>query len=152
MENINLGKQVDADYSQEIINKEKDFKKMFQVMSQNIISWKKSKQKEISKLLEDNTYLVAKAFPGRAAILIRILELDHLVIHAVYEKDGSKKIGKFVPGTKIPILPDSELFNSDDTYPIINLAWHIPNEIREYLQENHITSKVIDIISPSDFK
>ena len=152
MENISLKKQVDAVYSKEIVNKEKNFQKMFQIMSENIIAWKKSKQKEISKLLEDNAYLVAKAFPGRAAILIRILELDHLAIHAVYEKDGSKKIGKFVPGTQIPILPDSDLFKSNVNYPIINLAWHIPNEIREYLQNNHITSKVIDIISPSDFK
>lgn len=152
MENGSLGKQVDAVYSREILSREKDFQRMFQAMSENIFSWKKSKQKEISKLLVDNQYVVAKAFPGRAAILIRILELDHHTIHAVYEKDGSKKIGKYVPGTKIPILPDSELFNSNDNFSIINLAWHIPNEIREYLKNNHITSKVIDIISPSDFK
>ena len=121
-------------------------------MSQNIISWKKSKQMEISRLLEDNNYLVAKAFPGRAAILMRILNLDQNTIRAVYEKDGSKKIGKYVPGTRIPILADSELFSqNNEDFTILNLAWHIPQEIREYLKKNNVKANVIDIISKSDF-
>ena len=53
--------------------------------------------------------LKAKAFPGRAAILIKLLDLSNNEIEAVYEKPGSPKINNYVPGTKIPIKSDREL-------------------------------------------
>lgn len=65
---------------------------------------------------------MAKAFPGRAAILIKLLELNENHISAVYEIKGSIKVGHFVPGTRIPILPEAELFSQDKTQPILNLA------------------------------
>ncbi|HIE83910.1 MAG TPA: methyltransferase, partial [Dehalococcoidia bacterium] len=52
----------------------------------------------------------AKAFPGRAAILIKLLGLDESHISAVYEIRGSIKVGHYVPGTRIPILPEATMF------------------------------------------
>jgi hypothetical protein len=37
--------------------------------------------------------MVGKAFPGRAAIRVKLLELDETMLTAVYEKPGSMKIG-----------------------------------------------------------
>ena len=54
--------------------------------------------------------LTAKAFPGRAAILIKLLNLKTKHIEVVHEKNGSMKIGHYVPGTRIPIKSDFELF------------------------------------------
>ena len=48
--------------------------------------------------------------------------------------------------TRIPILPESELYklgNQDET--ILNLAWHIPNEVRKNLKSNGYIGKVLDI-------
>jgi len=96
--------------------------------------------------------LRAKAFPGRAAILVKLLGLDEQSISAVYEKPGSLKIGHFLPGTHILILSDDELFSlKDQTLPLLNLAWHIPGEIHGYLNEHGYTGPIIDILSADDF-
>ena len=57
----------------------------------------------MKNIIKENGPLVAKAFPGRAAILIRLLGYDKSDISAVYEKPNSLKIDHFVPGTRIPI-------------------------------------------------
>ena len=63
------------------------------------------------------------------------------------------KIGHYVPGTRIPICSDDELFKiSDNTSPLLNMAWHIPDEIRNYLIDNNFTGEVIDILSSEDFQ
>ena len=57
------------------------------------------------------------------------------------------KIGCYVPGTRIVIKSDDELFSSSEKPPLIlNLAWHISKEINIYLKENGFQGKIIDII------
>ena len=94
----------------------------------------------------------AKAFPGRSAILVKMLDIDENIISAVYEKPGSLKIGHYVPGTRIPILSDDDLFSSDSLdEPLLNLAWHISKEIRNYLVASKYTGEIIDILDNDDF-
>ena len=95
--------------------------------------------------------LPAKAFPGRAAILLKLLNFDKKNISAIYEKNNSKKIGYFAPSTKIPILSDSKLLKINKKIPIINLAWHIDLEIKKYLRKKKINNKIITIINKKDF-
>ena len=103
-------------------------------------------------MVKQHGSLKAKAFPGRAAILVKLLELDTDTITVVYEKPGSLKIGYYLPGTKIPIHSDEEMYKLEDkTQPIINLAWHIPNEIHTYLRKHLLTGPIIDILSEEDF-
>lgn len=135
-----------------LYEREKDFDRHFLLLSQNIQNWVKKKRLEIAKMVEIHGKLRAKAFPGRAAILIKLLDLNENTISAVYEKPGSLKIGHYVPGTRIPILSDELLFLSqEDTKPILNLAWHIPTEIRSYLIEHGINAEIVNIISKDDF-
>jgi hypothetical protein len=68
---------------------------------------------------------------------VTLLGLTEYEIEAVYEKPGSLKIGHYLPGTRIPIRSDEQLFprlNKAET--LLNLAWHIPNEISNYLAEH----------------
>ena len=132
----------------EVSQIEKNLKFKFNEMSQFIKNWKISKRDQILKIVKKNNGpIFAKAFPGRAAILINILELDEKHIKGVYEKPGSKKIGHFVPGTQIPIISDNELFsNIKDHKFILNLAWHIPNEIKSYLIAKGYNGQLINII------
>jgi SAM-dependent methyltransferase len=132
---------------------ESQFAEMFDGMNVGIEKWKKNKKEIIFNYVENNGKIKAKAFPGRAAILIKLLELDENLISAVYEKPGSMKIDHFVSGTNIPILSDDLLFqNTDLNEPILNLAWHIGDEIKEYLKINGYTGEIIDILSTEDFK
>ena len=50
---------------------------MFFKMNDFLSSWKKNKKKEILDLNKKFGPLKAKAFPGRAAILIKLLDLNH---------------------------------------------------------------------------
>lgn len=124
---------------------EKKFGEKFMEMAVEMEEWKKATRRMIENHVALHGKLRAKAFPGRAAILIRLLGLDDSLISAVYEIKGSIKVGHYVPGTKIPILPEADLYKLDMTEPILNLAWHIPAEVRANLAKNYYTGQVIDI-------
>ncbi|WP_053522885.1 class I SAM-dependent methyltransferase [Leptospira noguchii] len=134
----------------EILKKEEGFEASFVQMSVNISNWRTKKQKEISDLIEIYGPLRAKAFPGRAAILLELLKLTNEDILAVYEQPRSPKVGCYVPGTRIPIVSDSEL-NTKDSSPIVNLAWHIQTEINSYLRQIGFTGNVLPLVSNEDF-
>ena len=113
-------------------------------MRDDIDLWKINTRKIIDDYVIKNGKLRAKAFPGRAAILIKLLNLNENQISAVYEIKGSIKTGNYVPGTRIPILPEADLYKMSLDEPILNLAWHIPKEVRENLLKNGYIGTVID--------
>ena len=121
-------------------------------INKDINTWKKRKLSIINNLVNKFGPLPAKAFPGRAAILMKILRLDKQHISAIFERDKSIKIGNYAPGTRIPIVSDKNLKKIHKNVPIINLAWHISKEIRVYLKRNFIKNKVIDILNQQDFR
>jgi SAM-dependent methyltransferase len=140
---------VDSDL---LIEEESRFLERFDLLRRNVERWRTDKRTFLARHVESHGKLRAKAFPGRAAILIKLLGLNQESISAVYEKPGSMKIGHYVPGTRVPILSDDELFGLGDlSEPILNLAWHIPQEIRDYLIQHGYTGQVIDIVSVEDF-
>lgn len=152
MKNLDATKGKLAANVDSIMIREARFIQQFETMKQNIDLWRSTKRLAIEALVRENGKLAAKAFPGRAAILVKLLNLDADLVSAVYEKPGSLKIGNFVPGTRIPIKSDDDLFRSGGlSLPIVNLAWHISGEIRSYLEKNGWTGQIIDIINPSDF-
>lgn len=133
--------------------RESKFFDNFASLRKNVENWRKAKQHFLEAQFQQYGKLRAKAFPGRAAILVKLLGLNEDMIFAVYEKPGSLKIGHYLPGTRIPICSDEDLFAlPDQTLPLLNLAWHIPQEIRDYLTEHSYHGDVIDIIDPQDFK
>jgi len=135
-----------------ILLEEKSYIKKFENLRLNINKWLAAKGEFIDSLRKSNEKLRGKAFPGRAAILIKMLGIDETVVSSVFEKPGSMKIGHYIPGTRIPILSDDTLFASDkndDT--ILNFAWHISGEIKSYLSSNGFKGKVIDVLETQDF-
>ena len=59
------------------------------------------------------------------------------------------KIGYYVPGTRIPIVSDDKI--DDLESPILNLAWHISTEIKNYMRSISFSGKIVDILSENDF-
>lgn len=138
--------------SMDVIGSEQQFPLKFNELRETMECWRQTKMALLEQYVKRLGRLKAKAFPGRAAILAKLLRLDEHSISAVYEKPGSLKIGHYVPGTRIPICSDDELFAlSDKTKPLLNLAWHISDEIRAYVREHAYTGEVIDILSSADF-
>lgn len=131
---------------------EEDFFDNLSKIQDNILPWKKAKRHQIELLVEKFGPLPAKAFPGRAAILVKLLELDVDLISKVYEKPGSIKIGHYVPGTRIPIVSDTEMeLDHLNKGPLINFAWHISSEIQNYMRKIGYTGQIFDIFAPSEF-
>ncbi|MDF1827361.1 MAG: class I SAM-dependent methyltransferase [Legionellaceae bacterium] len=143
---------VDEEKLDQLSDRESRYGLAFGLMNENIERWKHNKAQEIKKLVNEHGPLRAKAFPGRAAILVKLLGLDESMISAVYEKPGSMKIGHYLPGTRIPIHSDDELFAlSNQALPILNLAWHIPEEISSYMHAHDYVGEIIGILSVQDF-
>ena len=129
-----------------LVANEDRFFERFANMNISILNWKRETIKLIDSYYKKYGKLRAKAFPGRAAMLIKLLNLDETKISAVYEIKGSIKVDHYVPGTRIPIYPEATLFSEkDQTLPILNLAWHLPMEVRENLSKNGYMGDVIDI-------
>ncbi len=138
----------------ELDNKENLFESQFDNLNSNIDKWMQSKSSILKSICEKNGKIRAKAFPGRSAILVKMLDIDESMISAVYEKPGSLKIDHYVPGTRIPIISDDELLNDEDSLdkPLLNLAWHISDEIHNYLLKAGFSGRIIDILDIDDFK
>lgn len=143
---------VESQASRDVLAREAEYLSRFAAMRNNVETWRKKKRAEIEALVKQHGKLRAKAFPGRAAILVKLLGLDADLIEAVHEKPGSMKIGHYLPGTRIPIVSDDELMAlSDKSKPLLNMAWHISREIRGYLAKAGYTGEIVDILAPEDF-
>jgi SAM-dependent methyltransferase len=134
-----------------IDRRESHFFDDFASLRNNIEFWRNSKRRFLQHQVKEHGLMLAKAFPGRAAILVKLLGLTEKMISIVYEKPGSMKIGHYLPGTRIPIHSDDELFSvQDKNQPILNLAWHISSEIRAYMAD-HGFDNIVDILNTEDF-
>jgi SAM-dependent methyltransferase len=141
------GKKAIHHRADELNSLEKHFHAQFNQLNNDVKVWHMGKGAEIQKAVKLYGPIVAKAFPGRAAIPIKMLGLDMTSIIGVYEKPASGKIGHYVPGTKIPILSDeSMLLDKSKDSPVLNLAWHIQDEIKTYMHQMGYKGKFINII------
>jgi hypothetical protein len=147
-----LGRGPQSSAAPAVIARERSFQQDFAKLARDVELWKERKGRALGDIVAAHGPIRAKAFPGRAAILIKLLGLDEKQIVAVHEKPGSIKIGHYFPGTRIPIVSDDDLFAlGPQTAPLLNLAWHISGEIRQYLSGHGYDGPIVDILSPDDF-
>ncbi len=66
--------------------------------------------------------------PSRASTLINYVGLDDGILDCVLEIKGSYKIGKYIPGTTIPVVDEERLFTDQPEYAML-LSWHIADEL-----------------------
>jgi len=66
--------------------------------------------------------------PSRSTTLINYVGLNEDILSCVVEIKGSYKIGKYVPGTLIPVLDESKLFMDQPAYALL-FSWHIADEL-----------------------
>lgn len=80
--------------------------------------------------------------PSRASTLINYTGLDEGILDCVMEVKTSHKVGKYIPGTRIPVLDESKLFTDQPEYALL-LSWHIAEELAENLRRNGYKGKFI---------
>ncbi|MGZ5528824.1 MAG: methyltransferase, partial [Limisphaerales bacterium] len=131
---------------------ESGFREGLKKLAEKVTVWQKNKSGQIAAEVSKHGPLAAKAFPGRAAIPVKMLSLSTTEVSAAYEKPSSAKIGNYIPGTRIPIRSDNDFSPASiGSGPVLNLAWHIADEIKGYLRQRGYHGPIIDIISPDDF-
>jgi hypothetical protein len=80
--------------------------------------------------------------PSRASTLINYVGLDDGILDCVLEIKGSYKIGKYIPGTMIPVEEESRLFSDPPDYAML-LSWHIADELIPKLASRGFKGKFI---------
>lgn len=80
--------------------------------------------------------------PSRASTLINYVGLDDGIVDYVLEVQGSYKVGKYMPGTLIPVIEESKLFEDQPEYALL-LSWHIADELAPKLTQKGFKGKYI---------
>jgi hypothetical protein len=80
--------------------------------------------------------------PSRASTLFNYVGLDDAIIDYVCEIKGSLKIGKCMPGTAIPVVEESRLFEDQPEVAII-FSWHIADELAPKLRAKGYRGKLV---------
>ena len=80
--------------------------------------------------------------PSRASTLINYVGLDDAVLDCVLEVKGSQKTGKYMPGTLIPVIEETRLYEDQPDYALL-LSWHIADELVPKLRKNGFRGKYI---------
>ena len=80
--------------------------------------------------------------PSRASTFVNYVGLDDGILDCVLEIKGSYKIGKYMPGTLIPVLEESKLYADQPEYALL-LSWHIADELIANLKKRGFKGKFI---------
>jgi len=80
--------------------------------------------------------------PSRASTLVNYAGIADGIMDCVLEIKGSHKIGKYMPGTLIPILEESKLYEDMPEYALM-LSWHIADELAPKIKSKGFTGDFI---------
>lgn len=80
--------------------------------------------------------------PSRASTLINYVGLDADMLDCIVEISSSPKVGKYIPGTRIPVLDEKHLYSEQPEYALL-CSWHIAEELIENLRKKGFTGSFI---------
>ncbi|MBX9570432.1 MAG: class I SAM-dependent methyltransferase [Candidatus Obscuribacterales bacterium] len=129
----------------EIEDAEKNFglqDKALTEFKRRVVNSKLALMSLLHELKKDGARIVAVGAPSRASTLVNYVGLDEGVIDAVLEIKNSYKIGKYMPGTLIPVRDENLLFEEQPDYALL-LSWHIAGELIANLKAKGYKGKFI---------
>ena len=80
--------------------------------------------------------------PSRAVTLAAYMGIDHNVLDCICEVPDSRKIGNYLPGTRIPIVDEKALYTDQPTHALL-LSWHIADDLIPRIREKGFKGKFI---------
>ena len=98
--------------------------------------------KTLIDLKQNGNRISAIGAPSRGTTLINFCGIDKSLISNICEIKGSHKIGKYMPGTSIPVIDESIIFENQPDYVLL-LSWHISDELIYNLKKKGLKSKFI---------
>lgn len=131
------GKYPIKDSVKKILQDEKEHisdKKTFATFRQRVISSKLQLYTILGKIRKSKKRVYGISAPARSTTLIHYTGLDENLLECIVEVAGSNKIGKYVPGTLIPIFEEAKLMKDQPEYALL-LSWHIAKELMPKLKK-----------------
>ena len=80
--------------------------------------------------------------PSRGTTLIHYTGIDENILECVLEIKGSHKLNAYVPGTLIPVLEETKLYDKQPEYALL-LSWQIADELIPKLKAKGFKGKFI---------
>ena len=102
--------------------------------AQDVVLWRNSFRALLAELISSGAKVGALGSPSRASTLLAFAGVTELDLYGVGEVSQSSKIGRDMPGTRIPVVTESELLSSNPTHLLI-LSWHIKEPIMKSLRK-----------------
>ena len=84
-------------------------------------------------LLASGSRIFGVGAPSRASTLINYVGLDREILECVVEVAGSYKVGKYMPGTLVPVVDEAQLVEKQPEVALL-LSWHIADELMPKLR------------------
>lgn len=85
---------------------------------------------------------VADSCPGRGTVLVNYYGLDKTLMPYIAQLPNSEKVGKYLPGTHIPIVDNKIILEENPDYVVI-LAWHYGDYIMNKWREKGFKGKFV---------
>lgn len=85
---------------------------------------------------------VADSCPGRGTVLVNYFGIDKTLMPYIAQLPNSEKVGKFLPGTHIPVVANDIILKEQPDYVVI-LAWHYADFIIKNWRAKGLKSKFI---------
>lgn len=96
----------------------------------------------LASIRSDGIRIYGVGAPSRASTLVTYVGLDDGLLDYVLELPTSLKVGKYLPGTKIPVVDEARLFEDQPEYALL-LSWHIADELVANLRRKGFRGRFI---------
>ena len=96
----------------------------------------------LRELKEKGARIAGISAPSRASTLVNYVGLDEGLIEYVCEIPGSLKIGKYMAGTRIPVVDETKLYSDHPDCAVI-FSWHIADELAPKLRSKGFRGQLI---------
>jgi hypothetical protein len=116
--------------------------KRLQAFRRDVILSKLRLLSMLRDLKEKGARIAAISAPSRASTLVNYVGLDEGLIDYVCEIAGSLKIGKYMPGTQIPVVDEARLFAEQPDCAVI-FSWHIADELAPKLKAKGFRGQLV---------
>ena len=117
-------------------------KKTFHNFSNKVVSSKINLYSLLKKIKSKKKKIFGVGAPSRAATLINYVGLNEDIVDCILEIQGSHKIGKYMPGTNIPIVNEKIVIDKKPEYLLL-LSWHISKSLIKIFRKKGFKGKFI---------
>jgi hypothetical protein len=107
-----------------------------------VVASKLSLYRLLADISGDGSRIYGIGAPSRAATMVNYVGLDDGIVSSILEIKGSHKIGKYMPGTLIPVVDEEQLFTDQPEFALL-FSWHIADELVPKLRERGYRGRFI---------